>query len=106
VIVFPNRRAKQFFNDHLAHLSDKPLWAPDYYTITDFIKELSGLQVADQITLLSNYSGSIRNYQDRMRHLILSTITAKYYYLILTTLISTRVNAGKVIQKFVRTENR
>ncbi len=52
IIVFPNRRAKLFFNSHLAKLSDKPMWAPDYYTITDLVKELSGLQFADQVTLL------------------------------------------------------
>jgi hypothetical protein len=52
IIIFPNRRAQLFFNEHLAHLSDKPLWAPDYYTISDFIRKLSGLQIADQLTLL------------------------------------------------------
>jgi hypothetical protein len=52
VIVFPNRRAQLFFNDHLSHLSEKPLWAPDYYTISDLIRKLSGLQIADQLTLL------------------------------------------------------
>ncbi len=52
VIVFPNRRAQLFFNDHLSHLIKKPLWAPDYYTISDFVRKLSGLQSADQLTLL------------------------------------------------------
>lgn len=52
IIIFPNRRAQLFFNDHLAHLSDKPLWAPDYFTISDLVRRLSGLQIADQLTLL------------------------------------------------------
>jgi hypothetical protein len=33
-------------------LINKPLWAPDYYTISDFVRKLSGLQSADQLTLL------------------------------------------------------
>jgi CRISPR/Cas system-associated exonuclease Cas4 (RecB family) len=52
IIIFPNRRAQLFFNEHLSHLSDKPIWAPDYFTISEFIWKLSGLQVADQLTLL------------------------------------------------------
>lgn len=52
VIVFPSRRARLFFNYFLSQISDKPLWAPNYYTISDFIQKLSGLQLADQLTLL------------------------------------------------------
>jgi hypothetical protein len=52
IIIFPNQRARLFFNAHLAAHTDKPLWAPDYYSISDFIQLISGLQVADQLTLI------------------------------------------------------
>jgi len=52
LVVFPNRRARLFFNYFLSQLSTKPLWAPKYYTISDFIQELSGLRLADPLTLL------------------------------------------------------
>ncbi len=52
IVVFPNRRARLFFNQYLSQLSDKPLWAPQYYTISDFIQKISGLQLADQLTLI------------------------------------------------------
>jgi len=52
IVIFPNRRARLFFNQYLSGLSDKPLWAPQYYTISDFIGKISGLQATDQLTLL------------------------------------------------------
>ena len=33
-------------------MADKPLWAPKYYTISDFVQQLSGLQLADPLSLL------------------------------------------------------
>jgi len=52
VVVFPNRRARLFFNKYISGLSDKPKWAPKYYSISDFIVSLSGLQLADPLTLV------------------------------------------------------
>ena len=52
VIIFPGRRARLFFNHFLSQLTDKPLWAPKYYTINDFVRQLSGLQLADPLSLL------------------------------------------------------
>ncbi len=51
-IVFPNKRARLYFNKYLSELTRKPLWAPDYYTINELMQDLSGLQVADPITLV------------------------------------------------------
>ena len=51
IVVFPNRRARLFFNQYISDLSDKPVWAPQYFTITDFIQRISRLQLADQLTL-------------------------------------------------------
>ena len=52
VIVFPSRRARLFFNHFLSQLVPEPIWAPQYYSISDFIQQLSGLQLADPLTLL------------------------------------------------------
>lgn len=52
IIVFPNRRARLFFNKHLSDLTDKPLWSPQYYSISDFVAKYSGVQIADQLTLI------------------------------------------------------
>ncbi len=49
-IVFPNKRARLYFNKYLSELTDKPLWSPAYYTINELIQHLSGLQVADPLT--------------------------------------------------------
>jgi len=49
-IVFPNKRARLYFNKYLSELTDKPLWSPEYYTINELMQHLSGLQVADPLT--------------------------------------------------------
>ncbi len=51
-LVFPNKRARLFFNQELARLTNKPLLAPKYYTINEYLQSLSGFIPADQITLL------------------------------------------------------
>lgn len=52
IIVFPNRRARLFFNKYISELTDKPLWSPQYYSISDFIIKHSGLRLADPLTLV------------------------------------------------------
>ena len=34
-VVFPNKRASLFFNEHLVAQSDRPLWSPTYVSISD-----------------------------------------------------------------------
>jgi len=46
-IVFPNRRAGLFFKNALASLSERPLWAPEIYSIEDFITKLSETEILD-----------------------------------------------------------
>ncbi len=48
-IVFPNKRARLYFNKYLSELTDKPLWSPAYFTINELMVHLSGLQVADPV---------------------------------------------------------
>lgn len=53
-VVFPNRRAGLFFNRYYSKLIDKPVWAPPIKTIADLMRDLSGLQLADSLTLTFN----------------------------------------------------
>ncbi len=52
VVVFPNKRARLFFNQYLSELTTSPVFAPEYYTISEYMEELSGKPIADQLTLL------------------------------------------------------
>ena len=51
-VVFPNKRASLFLNEHLARLAGKPIWSPSYITISDLFRSHSTLQVADPILLV------------------------------------------------------
>ena len=51
-VVFPNKRASLFLNDHLARQASKPMWSPAYNTISDLFRSQSKLQVADPILLV------------------------------------------------------
>ena len=51
-VVFPNKRASLFLNEHLARLAGKPLWSPAYITISDLFRSMSSLEVADPIKLI------------------------------------------------------
>ena len=51
-VVFPNKRASLFLNEHLARLAGKPIWSPSYITISELFRSHSSLQVADPILLV------------------------------------------------------
>ena len=51
-VVFPNKRASLFLNEHLARLAGKPLWSPTYITISDLFRSHSQWKVADPILLV------------------------------------------------------
>ncbi|MBN1952600.1 MAG: PD-(D/E)XK nuclease family protein [Bacteroidales bacterium] len=51
-IVFPNRRARLFFNHFMSQLSDSPIWSPRFYTISDFVQKHSRQKVADPVMLV------------------------------------------------------
>ena len=51
-IVFPNKRASLFLNEHLARLAGEPIWCPAYITISDLFRSHSQRQVADPIQLV------------------------------------------------------
>ena len=39
-VVFPNKRAALFLNEHLARLAGQPVWSPAYITISDLFRLL------------------------------------------------------------------
>lgn len=49
-VVMPNRRAGLFLKRHLVRESRQPVWAPSVFSIEDFIAEVSGLLVPDQLS--------------------------------------------------------
>lgn len=51
-VVFPNKRAGLFFNEHLAAQSDSPLWSPAYLSISQLLQSLSTLKLADPVGLI------------------------------------------------------
>ncbi len=51
-VVFPNKRASLFLNEHLARLAGHPIWSPAYITISDLFRSHSPLKVADPILLV------------------------------------------------------
>ena len=50
-VVLPSKRAVVFLKHYLSKKIDKPIFLPDFYSIEEFIENLSGLQVLDNISL-------------------------------------------------------
>ena len=51
-VVFPNKRASLFLNEHLARIAGRPIWSPAYTTISELFRKQSELSVADEIKLV------------------------------------------------------
>jgi len=51
-VVFPNKRAALFLNEHLARVAGKPVWSPAYITISDLFRQHSALTVGDPVKLI------------------------------------------------------
>ena len=49
IVVFPNKRAGLFLNDYLLPEDGRPMWAPRYKAVNEFIQDLSQRQIADPI---------------------------------------------------------
>lgn len=52
-VVFPNRRARLFFDDCIAACSTQPVWSPQYTTIEDLFRSQSDLKPADRIEMVT-----------------------------------------------------
>ena len=51
-VVFPNKRAALFLNEHLARIAGQPVWSPAYITISDLFRQHTELKTADPIKLI------------------------------------------------------
>ena len=54
-VVMPNRRAGLYLKKYLAESIEKPVFAPDIFSVEDFFVKISGLQVIDPIGLLFDF---------------------------------------------------
>lgn len=46
-LVFPNKRAKIYFDKYFKQMVEQPVWSPQYFTINQFIRQLSPYQLID-----------------------------------------------------------
>ena len=53
VVLFPSLRARTFFNDAVAHMTDRPVWQPTWMSIDDLMERGSGLVRGERIRLIS-----------------------------------------------------
>jgi len=51
-VVLPNRRAGLFLRKYLAGMLQKTSWAPDFFSIEEFISSVSGLREVEQVHCL------------------------------------------------------
>lgn len=51
-VVFPNKRAGLFFNEHLAKEAGHPIWSPAYVSISELFRHHSELEVGDPVKLV------------------------------------------------------
>lgn len=51
-VVFPNKRAALFLNEHLARIAGRPVWCPTYITISDLFRLHSDVKAGDSIKLI------------------------------------------------------
>ncbi|MFO7655972.1 MAG: PD-(D/E)XK nuclease family protein [Bacteroidales bacterium] len=51
-VVFPGKRPIRYFNKYLSEISEKPLWAPAYFTISELMEKLSGYTVSGRLALV------------------------------------------------------
>ncbi len=50
-VIFPNKRGGLFLAEELSRLIDRPIWMPKIITLSDFIREQTGLRKPDDLIL-------------------------------------------------------
>lgn len=60
-VVFPNKRAGLFFNEHLAAIAQRPIWSPTYLTISELFCSLTDCKVGDSIELVCHLYRIFKN---------------------------------------------
>ncbi len=80
-VVFPNRRARLFFNDYLCQSSDTPVWAPAYAGMDELFKQNSKLKLADPLKLLTDlYYTYTEVYYRNQKDAAKETFDEFYYF--------------------------
>ncbi|HXK75673.1 MAG TPA: PD-(D/E)XK nuclease family protein [Bacteroidaceae bacterium] len=51
-VVFPNKRARLFFNEYLSHQQETPIWSPSFVNISELLEKGAKWQIADPILLI------------------------------------------------------
>ncbi|MCD8210702.1 MAG: PD-(D/E)XK nuclease family protein, partial [Prevotella sp.] len=51
-VIFPNKRASLFLNEHLVRIAGKPIWSPTFFTLRELFSHNSSLEIADEIKLV------------------------------------------------------
>ncbi len=51
-LVFPNKRASLFFNEHLMEMAERPVWSPAYISIRQLFETTSRKKTAEPVTLV------------------------------------------------------
>jgi ATP-dependent helicase/nuclease subunit B len=54
-IITPNRRAGLFFRKYFSQKVTQPLWAPQVLSIEDFVNQVTGLNICDNISLMFEF---------------------------------------------------
>lgn len=52
-VVFPNKRASLFLNEHLARIAQRPIWAPNYLTISQLLSQNDDLILGNEIKMIA-----------------------------------------------------
>ncbi len=52
VVICPNRRPSVFLKNYLSGIITRPMWSPDFLTITEYIEKLSNLRNGDRLEML------------------------------------------------------
>jgi hypothetical protein len=52
LVVFPSVRARLYFARHIGNMIDKPVWMPQFASISSLMQDISGLRTADPIELI------------------------------------------------------
>ena len=70
--IFPNRRSMAFFSKYLSEAvigADRPIIAPQMYTVNDFFYKLSGKRAIDRVTqLMELYGAYVEVFADHNQH--------------------------------------
>jgi len=73
-VVFPNKRAKLYFNKYLSEIISKPIFSPNILTINEFIDKFTKLKISDELTL------SFYLYQIFKKHIKSAENFDDFYY--------------------------